>query len=327
MRAALYRSHGPADDVLEVTDVAPPEPGPGEVRVRVAVSAVNPTDVKNRSGLTNWAIDGFQVPHQDGAGVIDAVGEGVPASRVGERVWLMLAAHGTRWGTAAEHCVVPAWKARPLPDSASFALGATLGVPAVTAAYCLLDDGPIDGRDVLVAGGAGGVGRAAIQIGRHVGARVVTTVSTDEKEAVARAAGVEHVVRYREADAAERIRAICPAGVTRIVELSLAVNVGLDLAVAAPRATVIVYANDGGDPTIPVRPSMYAGLTYRFMMLYQVVRADLERAADVVDDALRAGALDLPPATTYALDDIAAAHAAQEAGPFGRVLVQVADLG
>ncbi|HXZ73863.1 MAG TPA: alcohol dehydrogenase catalytic domain-containing protein, partial [Streptosporangiaceae bacterium] len=164
MKAALYDSHGPAADVLRVEEMERPEPGPGEVRVKVAVSAINPTDYKIRSGATPRPMDGFQIPHHDGAGVIDAVGEGVDPARVGQRVWLWLAAAGRRWGTAAEWAVVPGRQAVPLPDAVSMELGASLGVPAMTAHRCLFADGPVSGKTVLVAGGAGAVGHFAIQL-------------------------------------------------------------------------------------------------------------------------------------------------------------------
>jgi NADPH2:quinone reductase len=188
MKAALYDSHGPAAEVLRLEELGAPEPGPGEVRVKVAVSAINPTDYKSRSGATPRPMDGFQIPHQDGAGVIDAVGEGVDPARVGQRVWLWLAAAGRRWGTAAE------WTAVPLPDGVSMELGASLGVPAMTAHRCLFADGPVSGKTVLVAGGAGAVGHFAIQLARWAGARVITTVSGPEKAELARQAGAVHVV-------------------------------------------------------------------------------------------------------------------------------------
>src|SRR5437763_5210113 len=158
MKAALYSATGPAAQVLRVEDIGRPEPGPGEVLVRVHASGVNPTDYKARSGAVPRPIDGFQVPHQDGAGVIEAVGAGVDSARAGERVWLWMAAAGRRWGTAAEWTVLPARQAVPLPDGASFELGASLGVPAMTAHACLFSDGPVNGQTVLVAGGAGAGG-------------------------------------------------------------------------------------------------------------------------------------------------------------------------
>lgn len=325
MRAAVFRSFGAARDVLEVVEVERPEPGPGEVRVRVAVSGINPTDVKTRAGAALWTIDGPQVPHQDGSGVIDAVGPGVPESRVGERVWVMLAAFRNPWGTAAEWCVVPSERARRLPDGVPLDLAATLGVPAVTAVDCLLADGPVEGRDVLVAAGAGGVGRCAVQLARFAGARVVATVSTDEKAVIARAAGAHHVVRYRDPDAADQVRAFT-AGVSRVVEMNLASNAALDLAVAAQDAVVVIYASDGGDALLPVRPSMLHGITFRFMLLYHVAPQALEAAVGTVEAALDAGALTMPPATRFPLEQVVAAHEAQETGPVGRVLVDVAPL-
>ena len=191
MIAALYRQTGPAADVLEVEEVERPLPAPGEVLVRVRASGINPTDYKSRAGLTPRPIDGFQVPHMDGAGIIEGVGPGVNPGRVGERVWLWLAAAGRRWGTAAEWTVVPDRQAVPLPDGASFDLGASLGVPAVTAHYCLFSDGPVTGQTVLVAGGAGGVGHFAIELAKRSGARVITTVSSAEKAALAEKAGAD----------------------------------------------------------------------------------------------------------------------------------------
>ncbi len=178
MRAASYDRHGPAAEVLAVHDVERPVPGPGEVLVRVILSGVNPTDFKSRSGATPRPIDGFQIPHHDGAGVIEAAGEGVDPARAGQRVWLWLAAAGRRWGTAAEYTVVPGEQAVPLPDGVSLELGASLGVPAVTAHRCLFADGPVRGKTVLVAGGAGAVGHFAIELAVWAGARVIATVTS-----------------------------------------------------------------------------------------------------------------------------------------------------
>jgi NADPH:quinone reductase len=195
MRAALYDRHGPAAEVLRVTDVDRPEPGPGQVRVRMHLSGVNPTDYNSRSGATPRPITEFQVPHHDGAGVIDAVGAGVDPSRVGQRVWTWLAAAGGRWGTAAQWSVLPARQAVPLPHGASDELGACLGVPAITAHRALFADGPVEGGNVLVAGGAGAVGHFAIELAKFHGARVVTTVSGPEKGELARQAGADLVVK------------------------------------------------------------------------------------------------------------------------------------
>ena len=322
MRAAVYRRTGAAKDVLEVIDLERPEPGPGEVRVQVSVSAVNPTDVKNRAGLSTRTIEEFQVPHMDGAGVIDAVGPGVDPARVGQAVWMLLAAHENRYGTAAEYALVPEARAVVLPPGLAFDLAATLGVPAVTAADCLLRDGSVTGCDVLVAGGAGGVGRAAIQMAKWAGARVAATVSGPEKAEVACAAGADLVVNYRDDDVADQLRS-WSTGFTRVVEVSLGANIALDAAVAAQDATIVSYATDGGDALIPVRPSLWQTLTYRYTLLYNLSPETRAKAVAAVEGALRDGALDLPPTTRFPLDRIAEAQLAQEAGPFGRVLVDV----
>jgi NADPH2:quinone reductase len=323
MRAATYERMGPAAEVLHVREIDRPVPGQGEVLVRIAVSAINPTDVKTRGGLTPRDVEGFQIPHMDGAGVIEEVGEGVDTSRVGQRVWLMVAAAENRWGTAAEYSVVPVERARPLPDSASFDLGATLGVPAVTAAYCLLSDGPIEGKTVLVAGGAGAVGRYAVELAHWAGARVATTVSGPEKAAVARAAGADLVVNYREEDAARPIGEWAGGPIDRVIEVALGPNLDLDLAVSRPGTVVITYAIDGPDPVIPVRRCMFAGITLRFMLLYRVPADGHAAAVRAVERALADGALTVPPVQPFPLDDIVAAQQAQEAAPFGRILVDV----
>jgi NADPH:quinone reductase len=320
MRAALYDHNGPAREVLRVEEVDRPEPGPGEVRVRIEASGINPTDWKSRAGATPRPIDGFQIPQHDGAGVIDAVGEGVDPSRNGQRVWIFLAAAGSRWGTAAQWSVVPERQAVPLPDSASAELGASLGVPAVTAHRCLFADGPLEGKYVLVAGGAGAVGHYAIELAKHAGARVVTTVSGPRKAELATKAGADLVVNYRDADAAEQIRSFA-GQIDRIVELALGANLALDLAVAAPHAQIVTYAAEASDPVLPVRACMTANLLLRFVLLYGVPREALEQAAQDITAALADGALTELPVTRFSLDDIVAAHEAVEAGAVGKVLV------
>jgi NADPH2:quinone reductase len=320
VRAASYDRYGPAAEVLTVRDLERPAPGPGEVLVKVAVSGVNPTDWKSRSGATPRPIDGFQIPHHDGAGVIEAVGGGVDPARVGQRVWLWLAAAGRRWGTAAEWTVVPQDQAVPLPDGASLELGASLGVPAMTAHWCLFADGPVHGKTVLVAGGAGAVGHYAIELAVRAGARVVATASGPEKAELARKAGAAHVVNYRDADAADQIRAA--AGQTdRIIELALGANLALDLAVAKPGSMIVTYAAEPADPVLPVRACMTANLVLRFVLLYGVPRAPLRQAAEDITAALADGALTELPVHRFGLSDIVTAHQAAEAGPLGKVLV------
>ena len=323
MKAAFYDRHGPAREVLRVEELDRPEPGPGEVRVKVEASGVNPTDWKSRSGATPRPIDGFQIPHHDGAGVIDAVGEGVDLARIGQRVWLWMAAAGRRWGTAAEWAVVPDRMAVPLPRGVSAELGASLGVPAVTAHRCLFADGPIKGKTVLVAGGAGAVGHFAIELAKHAGARVITTVSGPQKAELAAKAGADLVVNYREPDAADRIGSFAGAGgVDHVVELALGANLQLDLAVVArPDARIVCYAAEATDPVTPVRACMNANVILRFVLLYGVPLEALEQAAKDITAALADGALTELPAAKFRLDEVAAAHDAVEAGTVGKVLV------
>lgn len=323
MKAAVYDRLGPAGDVLRLEEVERPEPGPGEVRVRMQVSGVNPTDWKSRSGATTRAIDGFQIPNQDGAGIIDAVGDGVDDDRLGERVWLWLAAAGRRWGTAAEWSVVPSERAVALPDGVSMDLGASLGVPALTAHRCLFADGPLDGRTVLVAGGAGAVGHFAIELAKWAGARVITTVSSQEKAELARAAGADVVLNYRDVEVAERLRAEADR-VDRIVEVALGPNLSLDLAVSDADTVISVYAADGVDPVLPVRACMTANVRLRFILLYGVPPAAMAQAVGDVSAALRAGALTALPTHHFRLEEIAAAHDAVERGAVGKVLVEIA---
>jgi NADPH2:quinone reductase len=319
MRAALYDSHGSASDVLRVTEVDRPEPAAGEVRVRIEVSGVNPTDWKARSGATPRPMGEFQIPHQDGAGVIDAVGLGVDRGREGQRVWVWLAAASQPWGTAAQWCVVPADQAVPLPDSVSAELGASLGVPAMTAHRCLFADGPLDDKYVLVAGGAGAVGHFAIELAKHAGARVVSTVSGPAKAELAARAGADVVVNYKDSSATEQIRSLAP--LDRIIEVALGANLELDLAVSGPRTYIVSYAAEAHDPVLPVRACMSANVTLRFVLLYGVPRPALHEAAADITRALADGALTELPVTKFPLEEIAAAHDAVQAGTVGKVLV------
>jgi len=325
MLAVRFTDTGPSE-VLRFEEVERPEPGPREVRVRVRVSAVNPSDWKTRSGAaaSRKRPGGFQIPNQDGAGVIDGVGEGVDPSRVGERVWLYFAAWQRPWGTAAQWSVVPADHAVPLPEGVSYELGASLGIPALTAHRCLFADGSIEGCTVLVAGGAGAVGHAAIELARWAGAKVIATVSSEEKAGLARTAGAHAVVDYRQDDAADRVRAEAPEGVDRVVEVSLARNVQLDLAVGAPHAVISSYADNGGlEAAVPIRSCMLANLQLRFVLVYTMPPAALSEAVVGVSEAVSAGALTALPLHRYPLERAAEAHDAVENGAVGKVIIDV----
>lgn len=339
MKSVVYTETGPSS-VLRLVERDVPEPGPGEVRVRVVVSAVNPTDWKSRGGASRVAMPQASelTPNQDGAGVVDAVGPGVDEFRPGDRVWLYLAAHQRPTGTAQEYTVVPADRVVRLPDEAGFDIGASLGVPAMTAhrALTVSEDGPrrlapgaLTGTVVLVAGGAGAVGHAAIQLARWAGATVITTVSGPAKAALATAAGAQHVVNYREGDPAAEIRRLAPDGVDLVVEVAPAANLALDLAVIRSRATIAVYATDGGTSfPVDVGPNLVLNTRLQFLLLYTVGTEALRAAADDITAALRAGALPVGeehglPLHRFPLADTAGAHDAVESGIVGKVVIDV----
>jgi NADPH:quinone reductase len=337
MKAIVYRDTG-GPDVLQLVERDLPAPGPGEVRVRVAVSGVNPADWQARSGATGPQRFPEVTPHLDGAGVIDAVGEGVDQRRAGQRVWLFMAAAGRPTGTAAEFTVLPAEQAVPLPDEAGFDVGAALGVPALTAhrALTVAEDGPrrlrpgaLDGRVVLASGGAGAVGHAVIQLARWAGATVIATVSGPEKARLATAAGAHHVVDYRAGDPAAEIRKIAPDGVDIISEVALGTNLALDLAVLRTRGTISTYANDGGKPVeLDVRQNLVLNTRLQFLVLYTAGSTARAVAAEDIAAAVRDGALPVGeehglPLIRFPLDRTADAHRAVEGGAVGKVLVDV----
>jgi NADPH2:quinone reductase len=335
MRAIVYTETGDSG-VLRLAERAVPEPGPGEVRVRVVRSGVNPTDWKSRRGRLGFP---EAVPNQDGAGVVDAIGADVDGVAVGDRVWLSLAAFERPGsGTAQEYTVVPVNRVFALPDGADFDLGASIGVPAITAhrALTVAEDGParlargaLDGKVVLVAGGAGAVGHAAIQLAKWAGATVITTVSGPEKAALTTAAGAEYVVNYRDEDAADQIRKYAPEGVDIIVEVAAGANSALDLAVLRPRGVIAIYANDGNKPfEVDIRANMGLNTRYQYVLLYSLGWPLLRAAGDDINAAITAGALPVGeaaglPLHHFTLDQTAGAHEAVESGTTGKVLITV----
>jgi NADPH2:quinone reductase len=341
-RAVVYARNG-GPEVLEVVEREVPEPGPGEVRVRIHRSGVNPTDWKSRQGDgAGRRVDPPQVPGQDGAGVVDAVGEGVETALHGLRVWVWEAAYQRPNGTAQDWALVPARQAVLLPDTASFDLGASLGIPFMTAHRCLTvtEDGPerlgpgaLAGRTVLVAGGAGAVGNAAVQLARWSDATVITTVSSPRKALLAAAAGADHVIDYRDEDVVREVRKIAPDGVDTVVEVAPAANAGLDAQVLARHGSVAVYANNGGDAlSLPVRQLMAPNARWQFVLVYTAPAGAKERAVEdvsgaVYDGAVRVGEQVGLPLHHYPLERLAEAHRAVQDGVVGKVLVDVRDDG
>ncbi|WP_010205482.1 NADPH:quinone reductase [Salinibacterium sp. PAMC 21357] len=340
MRAIVYRETGDPS-VLQLVERPVLEPGPDEVRVRIVVSGVNPTDWKSRRGAASGQALPFDnvVPGQDGSGIVEAIGSDVQHVGVGDRVWLALAAYQrAASGTSQEQAVLPAERVFVLPESASFDQGASLGVPAITAyrALTIAEDGPdqlhptaLADKVVLVAGGAGAVGHAAIQLARWAGATVITTVSGPAKAALATAAGAHHVLNYTDADIIDQIRAIAPDGVDQIVEVAPAQNADLDLAVIRNRGSIAVYANNGGDlVTLDVRRHFALNVRYQFVLLYTVGIDAIRAAGETINGALEDGALDIGdktglPIHRFGLPQTADAHALVESGAVGKVLIDV----
>ncbi|AOR34263.1 NADPH:quinone reductase [Streptomyces fodineus] len=339
MKAIVYSSVGDCD-VLEFVEREVPEPAPGEVRVKVLISGVNPTDWKARQfGHAGGALMFPEViPHHDGSGVIDAVGPGVDPSRVGQRVWIWEAGWRRAHGTAAEYVVLPARQAVPLPESVSFEVGASLGLRTIAAHRCLmavqngpdrLGPGALEGRTVLVAGGAGAVGHAAIQLGNWCGATVIATVSGEEKAELARAAGAAHTVDYRSGKAAEEIRGVAPGGVDLIVEVAASANVATDLDVLAPNGTVAAYGTEmDARLTLPIPPVIGRNLRYQFVLALTLPPADKDLAVADVAAAVAAGALDVGeeaglPLRRFPLWRTGEAQDAVRSGVVGKVLVDI----
>jgi NADPH2:quinone reductase len=325
MRAAWYEKNGAAAEVLRLGDLPMPDPGPGEVRVRVIASGLNPTDVKSRAGSRPMGFPRI-VPHQDGSGIIEEVGAGVPASRVGERVWLYIVQWQRPWGTAAEYTVVPAALAVTLPANTDFPEGACLGIPAVTAHRCLFADGPIDGQTVLVTGGAGAVGHYAVQLAKWAGAKVIATVSSREKAVLAAEAGADHLVNYRTDDAAAQILELTGgAGVDRIVDVDFGANLAVSAKVIKPNGTIAAYASTGEpEPRLPFYALMGKNAAIRPVLIYTMpARAKDEAARDVVR-LVEAGRLIHQIGARFPLDRIVEAHQAQESGKItGNIVVDV----
>lgn len=332
MRAVFYERRGAARDVLQFGDLPLPEPGPGEVRVRVAVSAVNPTDTKARTDrLGQSAMPVSRViPHRDGAGMIDKAGAGVDPVRIGERVWVSVLDRPNWLGTAAEFVCVPAHFAWTLPVNASFAEGAALPIPALTAWCALFRDGPITGKTVLVSGGAGAVGHYAVQLARAAGAaNVITTVSREEQAVKAREAGAHAVVNYKSADVRSAIEAAAggPNRIDHIVEVNFGANIALDAALIARNGAIVAYGSDADpSPKVPFAALMQKDVSMRAAILYEMPRELLARAAADLNARLGRGELRHQIAARMPLANIVEAHEMLESGrTVGKILLDVAN--
>lgn len=330
MQAVFYERKGAAREVLQFGERPRPMPGEGEVRVRIHVSAVNPSDTKQRGGHRGNTTMPFPVviPHQDGAGVIDAVGEGVDPARVGERVWVYEATLGRPFGTCAEFTTVPAHKAVALPASADFTAGACMGIPAMTAHRCVMADGPVSGQTVVIHGGAGAVGFYAVQIAKIAGAaNVIATVSRDEQARQAKLAGADHVLDYRNQDVAARVREITgrELGVNRVVDVAFGANLATNMEMLRPGGVIATYASDAvPDPAIPFWPMLARDLTVRFVLVYAMSREAHDDAAAFITEALTGDRFVHQVFGRFRLEEAAAAHEATESmRNVGKVLIDI----
>ncbi len=325
MVAWSYEALGPAAEVLKRTELPTPEPGPGEVRVCVQWSGVNPSDVKSRAGSRPLPFPRV-VPHSDGSGVIEAVGAGVDAHRLGQRVWLWNAAWGRPMGTAAECCCLNEAQAVPLPDAASGEAGACMGIPGLTAMHAVLMDGGVAGKRVLVAGGAGAVGHYVVQMASRMGAaQVISTISSPEKAQLAQDAGADHTVDYKTEPVAERVRELTGGrGPDRIIELDLAANGKLDVELLRPGGELVVYGSSPKPLDLPFPLLLSKNIQLKFFMVYHLEAADRARATAALQRLLARGELRHNIAQRLKLDDIVQAHQAVESGRLvGNVVLEV----
>jgi NADPH2:quinone reductase len=322
MRAAYYERNGTARDVLRVGELEIPHAGHGEVRVKLAASGVNPSDVKSRQGSTRKIAFPRVIPHSDGAGVIDEVGDGVPASRIGQRVWVWNGQWKRPFGTAAEYIVLPAAQAVTLPDNTSFEAGACLGIPAMTAVHAIALARAQRGMCLLVSGGAGAVGQYVIQFAKAKGASVITTISSPQKARAAQEAGADHTIDYKHENVGERVIEVTgKRGVDAVIEMDLTANAKLIPTVLRPKGTVVVYGT-GPEAVLPAAFCLVNSIHLQFFLVYELDATERERAIAGINSGLKQGVLlNRVAQPTFPLADAVSAHEAVERGTLGNVVV------
>lgn len=329
MQATWYEKQGAAESVIQYGELPIPSLEASEVLVKIHASGVNPSDTKSRSGWGGLSMAFLRViPHNDGAGVIERVGEGVDAARIGERVWLYETQQGRPFGTAAEYAAVPADQAILLPENTSFAEGACLGVPAMTAHRAVFVDGAVDGQTILVTGGAGAVGNYAIQLAKWGGAKVLTTVSRPEQAEVAKAVGADEIINYKTENVVQRIQGITGVerGVNRVVDVNFTANLPDTSAVLSPNGVIVSYSSPNPDdsPEIPFLAMQLINTTIRMILVYTIPKTAKQKATEDITQALKAGALRHNIARRFALSEVAKAHEAQDSGDMiGKAIVEI----
>lgn len=324
MRAAIYTSKGPAAEVLRVIEKPVPEPGPGEVRVKLAFSGVNPSDVKSRSGVAART-GGFPevTPHSDGAGTVDALGSGVDAALLGRRVWLFNAQWERPYGTAAEYITLPASQAQPLPDAVSFETGASIGIPLMTAMHAVQACGSLLGKTVLVPGAAGSVGFYVTQLAAMAGARVIAIVSTEEKAQLARSLGAEHAILYKTEPLVERAQALTNGGADFIIDLDAAAHAPHYGSLLRTGGKAVIYGSNQPQVAMPFGPMILGFVSLYYFIVYKLPAPLLREVLAGVEQALARPGFRHPPVAIHELDDIVAAHQQVERGANAKVLVRL----
>lgn len=326
MRAAYYNELGTAADVLSVGDTEMPEPGPGEVRVKLVTSGVNPSDWKSRLRGRGGVMPFPKIiPHSDGAGVVDAVGDGVDASLVGQRVWVLNGQWKRAFGTAAEYISQASRYVIPMPDNTTFDDGACFGIPFLTAHRAVFYDGPVSGQTILVQGGAGAVGHHAIQIAKHGGARVIATVSSAEKADYVKAAGADEALNYRDADYVDQVLALTGGnGVDRIVEVDIAANAPTYDRILAPKGVSVIYGTGGAVAEVPAGAFIPRGAELKWFIVYEMTEVEVAEGVDYLNKMLADDTLVTTIAARFPLEDIVAAHELVESANYiGNVLLDI----
>ncbi len=323
MKAGWFDKFGSAAEVLQLGEQPTPVAGTGEVLVRLHTSGVNPSDVKKRAGAFPNLLDGgLVIPNSDGAGIIEAVGEGVDSARIGKRVWVYQAQYGRRFGTTAEYVAVDANRAAPLPEQASFEVGACLGIPAMTAHRCVFADGDVSGQRVLVTGGAGRVGYYAIQWAKSAGATVIATASNDDDKSLCESLGADAVVNHREENWGQQVLASAGGKIQRVVDVEFGANLPQILECADIGCTIATYSSTQvREPQLPFLQMMFMDLTLRMIIVYAMPEAAKEQAIHDITKALAAGSLQHRIAHTVPLSEQTRAHELIEQGGFGGCVV------
>jgi NADPH2:quinone reductase len=324
MRAVWFEKFGPAKETLNIVEMPKPQVAAGEVLIRMKTTAVNPSDVKKRAGSApNLLDDGPVIPHSDGAGVIEAVGEGVPAQRIGERVWVYQAQFDRSFGSAAEYLAIDAARAAPLPENVSFEVGACLGIPVMTAHRCVFADGPVEGKTLLITGGAGRVGYYAIQWAKQAGARVITTASNDTDRANCESVGADLVVNHRQENWSESLLSLNNGEkVDRVIDVDFGANLTEVLKLIRVSGEIVTYSsNKDPKPQLPFGQMMYLDLMIRLVIVYAIPETAKQAAIADINDKLAKDELQHRIAHVLDFEDMVRSHELIEQGGFGGCVV------